>query len=399
MQSTAGASPRTRRELREAAARAGIPVPGSRRAARQAQQCGQAEAALGQVISGRGVPGRAAHRAPGPDLLRELAGRAVRASATAVEGCARGRAGLPQPYPRTPPAGHRPGPLLLRGAFMVAAVTVLAIAIGLPRGTGPQPGLSFTDRTPTSQIEVAGSVVQQAVDGRASPHPARSTPAFSAPARPQGPAAAPTGTSCHVTYSATADSPTRFTVVLVIGNTGGTAINGWTLHWGFPQAQKIAYAWNAMVAVGEGGADATNIATDQVIPPGGSATIGFVAKREAAVPTPTGFTLNGRSCPWQAAVTVGGAVDSSTATPASADPAPDTTADTPSTESAKTSAPAPPVAPVNPGSPTGSGSPIGSGAPTGSGVPTGSGGAASGGAKARIVAQTASAAKTAGVIP
>lgn len=191
-------------------------------------------------------------------------------------------------------------PLIVRASVMVGLLSALAIWVSIPGNLPGGDGVRFAEGTPTSQISAAGSVSRRGLPDRSDTRSSRRSPASI-------PAPAPTGegtdtpSTCHISYSVGADSSSRFTVVIVIANTGATKIQGWTLHWDFPPKQKIIYGWNAMVTNGADGMVATDIDTNAVIAPGGNVTIGFAGKRETWVPTPTGFTLNGQTCQWQPA--------------------------------------------------------------------------------------------------
>lgn len=193
--------------------------------------------------------------------------------------------------------------VLLRATAMVAVLSAMAIWIATAGNLTPD-GVRFSAATPTSQISAAGSVTEHAPAGRAGA-PLTRTGGPSSPTSPRSTAAPtaalPAAAPCHISYSLLVDVPSRFTAVMVIANTSSAKVDGWTLRWDFPAKQEIIYGWNAIVSIGQGGAVATDIDSNQKIAPGESVTIGFVGKRQGWVPTPTGFTLNGKACQWQPA--------------------------------------------------------------------------------------------------
>jgi hypothetical protein len=109
-----------------------------------------------------------------------------------------------------------------------------------------------------------------------------------------GPTPPPTG-SCHVTYTGSQWAG-GFTADVVIGNTGPSAINGWTMTFTFPGDQKITNAWNATVTQSGTAVSATNAGYNGAIAPGGNATFGFQGSWSADNSSPTSFRVNGAAC-------------------------------------------------------------------------------------------------------
>ena len=60
--------------------------------------------------------------------------------------------------------------------------------------------------------------------------------------------------------------------------------------------QTIVAGWNAGYAPTSGTVTATNASYNGVLPPGGSATIGYQANHSGNAAAPTGFRLNGTAC-------------------------------------------------------------------------------------------------------
>jgi poly(hydroxyalkanoate) depolymerase family esterase len=83
---------------------------------------------------------------------------------------------------------------------------------------------------------------------------------------------------------------------ITITNTGGAAVNGWSLIFTLPGGQAITGGWNATYSPTSGRVTATNASYDGSIPAGGSVSIGFQATHTGNAGAPTGFTLNGASC-------------------------------------------------------------------------------------------------------
>jgi hypothetical protein len=189
---------------------------------------------------------------------------------------------------------------VVRAAAMVGLLCGLAIWVSMPGNLVSEGQLRFTQATPTSRITAAGSVTQP-LSPRTDAAVSSSDPAPSGSSVP-GPepynlmsAAVP----CHIRYSIVSDGPSHFTVLIAIANTSGVRVDGWVLRWDLPPQQKIVYAWNASLSNGSAGAVARDIDTSRMIEPGASITVGFVGKRNASVPMPTWFTLNGKACQWQ----------------------------------------------------------------------------------------------------
>jgi mannan endo-1,4-beta-mannosidase len=105
-----------------------------------------------------------------------------------------------------------------------------------------------------------------------------------------------TTASCSVGYRVTNEWPGGFQGEIVIRNTGGSAVNGWTLRWTFPDSQRVSNLWGGTVA--QSGADVTVTSAPYTanIPASGSATLGFTAGKGSTNPSPTAFTLNGAAC-------------------------------------------------------------------------------------------------------
>jgi Glycosyl hydrolase family 12/Cellulose binding domain len=103
------------------------------------------------------------------------------------------------------------------------------------------------------------------------------------------------GGACRVTY-APQQWPGGFTANVTIANTGGAAVNGWTLTFTFPGDQHITSAWNATVSQSGSAVTARNASYNGSVPAGGSTSFGFQGTWASNNSSPTGFSLNGTAC-------------------------------------------------------------------------------------------------------
>jgi hypothetical protein len=115
------------------------------------------------------------------------------------------------------------------------------------------------------------------------------------PSPTPSPSATGGSSACRVTYT-----PQQwqggFTANVTVANTGGSAINGWTLTFPFPGDQRVSNAWNATVTQSGAAVTATNVAFNGSVAPGGSASFGFQGTWSSSNPAPTAFSLTGVSC-------------------------------------------------------------------------------------------------------
>ena len=110
---------------------------------------------------------------------------------------------------------------------------------------------------------------------------------------------APSGTgggTCHVVYTKSSEWVGGFVANITITNNGTSAVNGWTLTYGFPGDQKITNAWNASVTQNGQAVSATNLSFDAMIAPGGTVTYGYQGTWTNNDTAPSAFTLNGTAC-------------------------------------------------------------------------------------------------------
>ncbi|MGC3000343.1 cellulase family glycosylhydrolase [Streptomyces sp. G35A] len=102
--------------------------------------------------------------------------------------------------------------------------------------------------------------------------------------------------ACAVGYRVTGQWPGGFQGEVTIRNTGGTAVNGWTLRWTFPGDQRITNLWGGTATQSGAQVGVTSAPYTAAIPASGSVTLGFTATRSDANPSPTAFSLNGATC-------------------------------------------------------------------------------------------------------
>ncbi|MBB2747347.1 UNVERIFIED_ORG: hypothetical protein FHR35_007226 [Microbispora rosea subsp. rosea] len=108
-------------------------------------------------------------------------------------------------------------------------------------------------------------------------------------------APAQAATGCAVTYT-TSDWQGGFTANITIQNLG-SAINGWTLTWTFPDSgQKVGQGWSATYSQSGQNVTAKNVDYDAAIATGASVGIGFNGTWTTSNPKPTTFKLNGVTC-------------------------------------------------------------------------------------------------------
>jgi hypothetical protein len=126
-----------------------------------------------------------------------------------------------------------------------------------------------------------------------SPTPGPSSPGPSSPG-PSSPGPS-TPAACRVTSAVNAWN-NGLTANLTVTNTGGAAVNGWTLTFGLPAGQAITGGWNATYATTGGRVSATNVSYNGSLAPGASVSFGFQATHTGDSGAPTAFALNGSPC-------------------------------------------------------------------------------------------------------
>jgi endo-1,4-beta-xylanase len=107
----------------------------------------------------------------------------------------------------------------------------------------------------------------------------------------------PTGSgTCHVVYAVSSQWNSGFTAQVTIGNTGSTALSGWTLTWTFPSGQTVSSGWNGSFSQSGSAVTVTNLSYNGSVPAGGSTSVGFNGTWSGSNTAPTGFTLNNATC-------------------------------------------------------------------------------------------------------
>src|SRR6185369_1305885 len=87
---------------------------------------------------------------------------------------------------------------------------------------------------------------------------------------------APAGNACQVTYSVS-DWGAGFTATIAVKNSGTTAINGWTLTFGYTGNQTLTSGWSATWTQTGQNLTATSLSYNGALAPGASTSIGFNA--------------------------------------------------------------------------------------------------------------------------
>ncbi|MFJ1652842.1 glycoside hydrolase family 6 protein [Streptomyces sp. NPDC088337] len=128
------------------------------------------------------------------------------------------------------------------------------------------------------------------------PNPPTSPPPTTPPPSSPPPTNPPSAGACAVSYRISSSWAGGFNADVTVKNSGGAAINGWTLKWTFPNDQKVVSAWNATATQSGNAVTVTNLSYNGSLPAGGSTSFGFQGSSGSANSAPTGFTLNGTAC-------------------------------------------------------------------------------------------------------
>ncbi|GIE93360.1 GH12 family glycosyl hydrolase domain-containing protein [Paractinoplanes rishiriensis] len=106
----------------------------------------------------------------------------------------------------------------------------------------------------------------------------------------------PSGSAaCRVSYATNVWSG-GFTANVTVTNSGGSAVNGWTLGFTLPSGQSLSSTWNANVTGTSGAVTARNLTWNGSLAPGGTASFGFQGSYSGSFTAPSAFTLNGSTC-------------------------------------------------------------------------------------------------------
>lgn len=169
-------------------------------------------------------------------------------------------------------------------------------------GGGPEPDVNPAHGTFTSEeLAITGGTNPTTPPPTTAPpttRPPTTAPPTTAPPTTAPPTTAPpTGgtAACRVGYTATSWS-NGFTGDVTITNTGGAAVNGWTLTFTFANGQQITNSWNAAVTQSGSTVTARNASYNGSIAAGGTATFGFQGTHGGTNQPPTAWSLNGSAC-------------------------------------------------------------------------------------------------------
>jgi hypothetical protein len=176
--------------------------------------------------------------------------------------------------------------LQIQASDSATGQTLTYSATGLPAGLSISSTTGLISGTPTTAA--SSSVTVTATDGTGAKGTAAFTWTISSGSSP------PSG-ACAVTY--TPDQwQGGFTANVTIGNTGSSAINGWTLTFTFPGDQKITDAWNGVESQTGEAVTITNESYNGAIAAGSSTTLGFQGTWTNSDASPTSFSVNGAAC-------------------------------------------------------------------------------------------------------
>lgn len=125
--------------------------------------------------------------------------------------------------------------------------------------------------------------------------PPTTPPPTTPPPTTAPPSTPPPGGGCRVGYAVNAWN-TGLTTSIIITNTGGSTVNGWTLAFTLPGGQTITNGWNATYSPASGAVVARAAAYNATIAPNASVSIGFQATHTGDTGRPASFTLSGVTC-------------------------------------------------------------------------------------------------------
>ena len=107
----------------------------------------------------------------------------------------------------------------------------------------------------------------------------------------------PPTSTCTVRLANVSDWSSGFVGGIDITNTGGAALNGWTLSYTWPTGrQQLTSGWNGTWTQTAAAVTVTNADFNRTIAPNATVNVGFVAGYSGPNIPPTAFTLNGTVC-------------------------------------------------------------------------------------------------------
>jgi cellulase/cellobiase CelA1 len=187
------------------------------------------------------------------------------------------------------------GRAVVPGSFALNGVTCGGVLP--PTATSAPPTQTAVPPTASSVPPTATSVPSTATSA---PPTATSAPPTATSIPPTATTAPPTATpgagACAVAYAVTNDWGSGFTANVTLTNTGGSALNGWTLTYAFPGNQTISNAWNGTAVQSGKNVTVTNAGWNGSLPPNGSASFGFQASYSGSNTAPAVFKVNGSTC-------------------------------------------------------------------------------------------------------
>jgi mannan endo-1,4-beta-mannosidase len=105
-----------------------------------------------------------------------------------------------------------------------------------------------------------------------------------------------TAEACSVTYKLS-DWGSSFNADVTIRNDSARTVDGWSLDFSFPGAQRINSVWNARATQDGTRVHATNESWTKTIPASGSVSFGLNGSSTPGTnAAPTAFTLDGHTC-------------------------------------------------------------------------------------------------------
>lgn len=100
---------------------------------------------------------------------------------------------------------------------------------------------------------------------------------------------------CTVTYSVAGQWAGGFQGAVTVTN-NSSALNGWSLGFGFPAGQALSQGWGAKWSQTGSAVTAANESWNAALASSASVTTGFIASWSGANTAPGAFTLNGAAC-------------------------------------------------------------------------------------------------------
>jgi cellulose 1,4-beta-cellobiosidase len=104
------------------------------------------------------------------------------------------------------------------------------------------------------------------------------------------------GPACQVEYRTTAHWRGGFTAAVTVTNTGAAAVDGWVLTIRFNGDERVVNAWNATFSQAGPLVTLTGPPWNEVLPPGGSASVGLLGVSTTDATPPIGGLVNGAAC-------------------------------------------------------------------------------------------------------